>query len=121
MGGRAFEMFIELMGRWATMQEWNAEITRLRGFGSDGPIAQAAEDTILCRESSAFHGFMLMSCARLARKCKQQLFNLSFSLRFHGLSRNGLSLAASHGFAMKLTTYDKMEKKAQEIAKKKMR
>ena len=57
MGGRAFEMFIELMGRWATMQEWNAEITRLRGVGSNGPITQQAEDTILFRESSAFHGF----------------------------------------------------------------
>jgi hypothetical protein len=60
---------------------------------------------ILLREKVKFHGFVLSAVHNIGNAGKGQMFFLSFTARFHGLSNMGQDIISRYGFMMKPTMF----------------
>ena len=92
------------MGGWANYKQQ-------RAFAKDNVGALAPhdlEDKIIGSEKNAFYGWVVSSVANIGSKGNKQLFYMSFTARFHGLSTTGMSILASYGSMMKETTYNRV-------------
>lgn len=63
-------------------------------------------EELICKEKTAFRGFLLSNCARVHSKAKKHQFHSTFVARYHGLSRMGSEILAQYGYLMKKDLYD---------------
>jgi hypothetical protein len=97
-------MYLEAMGSWKS----NKEVRRYTRENPGQRLSHQLESVVLNCERNSFFGWVLSSISNIGNKGKTQLFYLSFTARFHGLSIMGQSILASHGFMMKVTMYNGM-------------
>ena len=114
-------MYIELCGRWSTMKLWRAEQRAIREEGIPRFMDPVVEQEIISKEKGPFSGFIMFASARLSTKARRKLFSLTFSMRFHGLSIMGQEILAKHGFALKPTQFQEMERQALDDARQRVR
>lgn len=120
-GGRAFEIYLELMGCYTSHKLLKKHLHSARLPGAPQFMDDALEASIIKRERGCFHGLVLMTLSNISRAGLPQTFYNSFSARFHGLSRTGMNLLSQSGFMMKTTSYDSMEAQIMLDAKEKIR
>jgi hypothetical protein len=70
--------------------------------------SHALEDQIVKAEKNAFYGWVVSSVANIGNKGSKQLFYMSFTARFHGLSIGGMSILGSYGLMMKETSFNRV-------------
>ena len=113
-GSLLFEHFIDIMGSWSTQERMKAH----RKAMSDDPAVETMSDVVFAKiwssERGAFVGFVLQAVGNIGTVGHNQLFYNTFCARFHGLSRQGVAILASHGYMLPITTYDRHEKKTLE-------
>jgi hypothetical protein len=95
-------MFLDMGGSYTSYKE-----KKLFGRKNPGALMpNATQDPILARDKNAFCAWVLTSINNMGLKGKQQMFFMSFTAQFHGLSRMGMSILANYGFMMKRSMFD---------------
>jgi hypothetical protein len=110
-------MYLEAMGSW----KYNQAVRRHTREHPGEKVPLQLEVEVVDSERNSFFGWVLSSINNMGHKGKTQLFYLSFTARFHGLSIMGQSILASHGFMMKVTMYNKTRAKLLEEYEEDMR
>jgi hypothetical protein len=118
LGGLVFEIYLNTMASPKSHQLWKKHIKTARNHNNP-MMDQATFDQILHKEKGKYHGFVLMTTSNICPKSKRQLFFITFSTRYHGLSRMGIQILSYYGMTMKLTAFDSNER--QQIAKNQQR
>ena len=109
-GGALFEMWLDLMGSYTSHRQ-------LKSHLRDQPdqfLPDALEQEIVLREKVKFHGFVLSAIHNIGNTGKGQMFFLSFTARFHGLSNMGQDIISRYGFMMKPTLF--LQERAQTLS-----
>lgn len=109
-GGALFELWVDLMGSYTSHRQLKTH----KRDQADQFLPAAIEEAILLREKVKFHGFVLMAIHNIGNTGKGQMFFLSFTARFHGLSNMGQDIISRYGFMMKPTLF--LQERAQTLA-----
>jgi hypothetical protein len=100
-GGMLFEMWVNLMGSYTSYR-------KVRSHIADKPnerLSREDEEVIVLREKVKFHGYVISAVHNIGNTGKTQMFFLSFTAKFHGLSNMGQDMLARYGFMMKPTLF----------------
>jgi hypothetical protein len=108
--GTLFEMWLDLMGSYTSHRQLKAHLRD----EEDEFLPAAIEDAILLREKVKFHGFVISAIHNIGNTGKGQMFFLSFTARFHGLSNTGQDIISRYGFMMKPTLF--LQERAQTLS-----
>jgi hypothetical protein len=95
-------MFLDMAGSYTSYKH-------TKKFMKNNPgiiMPVAMQEQILGRDTNAFCAWVLTSINNMGLTGKIQMFFMSFTAQFHGLSRMGMTILASYGFMMKKTMFD---------------
>ena len=98
------------MGSWTTHKLLGSKRAESAREGEIVPLSDDEFEQVWARERKCFLGFILMSTGNIGSTGKSQMFFPTFAARFHGLSRQGTSCLAAHGFLLPIASYDRQEK-----------
>jgi hypothetical protein len=101
-GGLAFEFFLDMAGSYTSHKD-KKKFTRNH---PGAVMPDEMQEQIIARDKNAFCAWVLTSINNMGLAGKKQMFFMSFTAQFHGLSRMGMSILASYGFMMKKTMFD---------------
>lgn len=102
-------MWLNLMGSYTSSRQLKSHVRHL----PNQLLPIVVEEEILRREKVKFHGFVLSAIHNIGDTGKGQMFFLSFTARFHGLSNMGQDIISRYGFMMKPTMF--MEERAKTL------
>jgi hypothetical protein len=108
--GSLFDMWLDLMGSYTSHRQIKSH-QRENDFVK---LPADVQQEILLREKVKFHGFILSAIHNMGNKGKGQMFFLSFTARFHGLSNMGQDIISRYGFMMKPTMF--VQERAQTLS-----
>lgn len=119
-GGLILESYLDTLATPLSHEVWRKHCKFVKAHGiCEMPPDQFA---VVCKkERGKFHGYLVMATSNLRPKSKKQQFYLTFSARYHGLSRTGVRILAYYGFLTKLTQMDKLEKQELQASRQRVR
>ena len=119
-GGRILESYLDTLATPLAHRVWRKHCKFVEAHG----ICEMPPDefAVICKKDRGkFHGYLVMATSNLRPKSKRQQFYLTFSARYHGLSRTGVKILSYYGFMMKLTQMDKLEKQELQASRQRVR
>ena len=102
-GGKLLDAYMAGFSKPTTEQKCNTERKNKR---EGNEVDEDVLEELICKEKTAFRGFLLSNCARVHSKAKKHQFHSTFVARYHGLSRMGSEILAQYGYLMKKDLYD---------------
>ena len=119
-GGLILESYLDTLATPLSHEVWRKHCKFVKAHGiCEMPPDQFA--AVCKKERGKFHGYLVMATSSLRPKSKRQQFYLTFSARYHGLSRTGVRILSYYGFLMKLTQMDKLEKRELQASRQRIR
>jgi len=109
-GGKVLETFLETMSGPKSHKTWCDHLKSVEEHGIH-VMEPAIFKPLVKREKGKWHGFVLLATANIKPKSRKQSFLVTFSARYHGLSRMGIRVLGYCGMLMKLSQYDTWELK----------
>ena len=119
-GGLILESYLDTLATPHSHAVWSKHCKFVTAHGiCEMPPDQFA--AVCKKDRGKFHGYLVMATSNLRPKSKRQQFYLTFSARYHGLSRTGVKILSYYGFMMKLTQMDKLEQQELQASRQRVR
>ena len=80
-------------------------------------IEEVTQQSIIDKNLNAFIGWLLFNIGRIGSNGNRQLFFITYTCTFFGLSRDGIEALYRYGYGVSLTTYDSFRIDAEYKAK----
>jgi hypothetical protein len=100
-----YEYYLDMFAPATLHKKWKR--ARTLALASEDYIPEEEEDAIAGEIESKYYGFIIQSVLDLHRNSKWQRFYISFVAKYHGLSKLGMDILSSWGYAMPSTSYDR--------------
>jgi hypothetical protein len=104
-GGQLYEYYLDIFAPPTLHKRWKR--AKALAIASGDYMQEEEEDAISVAIESKYYGFIIQSVLDLYRNSKWQRFYVSFVSKYHGLSKLGMDILSSWGYAMPSTSYDR--------------
>ena len=107
--GWLFEYFMWTSSGYSGHRRWIQLIT-LHERNENPIFSDAFQDELIEGYGSLFMGWLLFHIGSIGSHGRRQLFYITFTNHYFGLSRQGIDILASYGYGVTLDMFDKMHK-----------
>ena len=113
LGGWLFEYFMYSCAGYSSNKRWISSTTKLENLNLECMPADWQEQFIQENENS-FIGWLLFHIGNIGSNGRSQLFFLTFTAHYYGLSREGIRTLSRYGYGVTLDMFDSL-RQIQEI------
>ena len=112
--GWLFEYYMWTSSAYSAYRRWNV-LLELESTQQNGQLSEEFQVELSKNYGIAFMGWLLLNVGNMGTHGRRQLFYMTFTNRYFGLSRDGINVLAQYGYGVTLDMFDKMFK-ATELA-----
>lgn len=117
LGGFLFEYFMYTTSSYVNNREWNSVCNNMDA----DTIDEHVQHQLISKNINSFIGWLLFTIGRIGSNGNKQLFFITFTSTYYGLSRDGIDALYRYGYGVSLSVYDDMKRDSEHTAVNDMR